>query len=518
MERRKRSWLTRRQKVELFEQIRREYEFGVGTIAGVSRKLQVHRRLVREALSSAVPAERKPPERKLKKLQAAAAMMDAILVADRQAPAKQRHTGRRIWQRLCAELPGFSGSERAVRGYVRRRRQQLGLLGREVFVPQSYEWGVEAQVDWYEAWAVLGGERVELRVFAMRSMASGAAYHRAYTHATQQAFLEAHELAFGYFSGVFKLLRYDNLKSAVKKILRGYRREETSRFIAFRSHWRFQSEFCNPARGNEKGGVEGEGGYFRRNHWVPLPQARDLEELNAYLERCCRQDQQRILEGRSESVGAAMLHEQPHLLPLAGEPFELAETSYPMVDGLRCVRVRTNRYSTPLPPGTRVEARVRADYVEVWHAGVCRARHERCYRRLQQVLDLEHYLDVLRKKPGALAGSTPLAQWRQAGRWPACFDHLWQGLNTRHGRQEGTRQMIDLLALGTAEGWDRLRAAVEQALSLGCHDVAAIQHLLLAGRLVKPAVAPIEVGLLARYERPQPVLSGYDQLLGKGQA
>ena len=172
MERRKRSWLTRRQKVELFEQIRREYEFGVGTIAGVSRKLQVHRRLVREALSSAVPAERKPQERKLKKLQAAAAMMDAILVADRQAPAKQRHTGRRIWQRLCAELPGFSGSERAVRGYVRRRRQQLGLLGREVFVPQSYEWGVEAQVDWYEAWAVLGGERVELRVFAMRSMAS----------------------------------------------------------------------------------------------------------------------------------------------------------------------------------------------------------------------------------------------------------------------------------------------------------------------------------------------------------
>ena len=326
--------------MELFEQIRREYEFGVGTISGVSRKLQVHRRLVREALSSAVPAERKPQERKLRKLAAATAMIDAILVADRQAPVKQRHTARRIWQRLCAELPGFSGSECAVRGYVRGRRQRLGLLGREVYVPQSYDWGVEAQVDWYEACAVLGGERVELQVFAMRSMASGAAYHRAYTHATQQAFLEAHELAFAYFDGVFKLLRYDNLKSAVKKILRGYRREETSRFIAFRSHWRFQSEFCNPARGNEKGGVEGEGGYFRRNHWVPLPQVRDLEELNAYLEQCCRQDQQRILEGRSETVGTAMLREQPHLLPLAGEPFELTESSFPTVDGLRCVRVR----------------------------------------------------------------------------------------------------------------------------------------------------------------------------------
>jgi hypothetical protein len=145
----------------------------------------------------------------------------------------------------------------------------------------------------------------------------------------------------------------------VKKVLRGYQCEETSRFIAFRSHWRFQSEFCNPARGNEKGGVEGEGGYFRRNHWVPLPEARDLGDLNAYLERCCQQDQQRILHGRTETVGAAMLNEQPHLRALATEPFELTESSFPTVDGLRCVRVRTNRYSTPLPPGTRVEAKLR---------------------------------------------------------------------------------------------------------------------------------------------------------------
>ena len=288
-------------------QIRREYEFGVGTIAGVSRKLGVHRRLVREALNDAVPTESKPQQRRLRKLAAASAFIDQILIADRKAPPKQRHTARRIFQRLCAELPGFSVSERSVCGYVSRRRQQLGLIAREVFVPQSYDWGVEAQVDWYEAWALLGGERTKLQVFEMRSMASGAAYHRAYTHATQQAFLEAHEFAFRYFGGVFKLLRFDNLKSAVKKVLRGYQREETSRFIAFRSHWRFQSEFCNPARGNEKGGIEGEGGYFRRNHWVPLPQARDLEELNAYLERCCQQDQQRILHGRTETVGATML-------------------------------------------------------------------------------------------------------------------------------------------------------------------------------------------------------------------
>ena len=384
MEQRKRSWLTRRDKVELFEQIRREHEFGVGTISGVSRKLGVHRRLVREALSSAVPAERRPQQRRLRRLEAATPFIDRVLTEDQQAPLKQRHTAHRIWQRLRMELPGFTVSERSVCGYVRRRRLQLGLIARESFVPQSYDLGVEAQVDWYEAWAFVGGERIKLQVFEMRSMASGGAYHRAYTHATQQAFLEAHELAFHYFDGVFKLLRYDNLKSAVKRILRGHQREETSRFIAFRSHWRFQSEFCNPARGNEKGGVECEGGYFRRNHWVPLPEVRDLAELNAYLDRCCHEDQQRILSGRTEVVGAAMLHEQPRLLPLASEPFDLTEKSFPTVDGLRCVRVRTNRYSIPLPPGAVIEARLLADYVELWYQGKRVARHERCYSRQQK--------------------------------------------------------------------------------------------------------------------------------------
>ena len=127
----------------------------------------------------------------------------------------------------------------------------------------------------------------------MRSMASGGAFHRAYPRATQQAFLEAHELGFSYFSGVFQTLRYDNLSSAVKKVLRGYRREETERFISFRSHWKFQAEFCTPAEAHEKGGVEGEAGYFRRNHWVPVPQARDLAELNEQLLEGCRRDERR---------------------------------------------------------------------------------------------------------------------------------------------------------------------------------------------------------------------------------
>ena len=192
----------------------------------------------------------------------------------------------------------------------------------------------------------------------MRSMASGAAFHRAYLHATQQAFLEAHELAFADFGGVFRLLRYDNLASAVRKILRGYRREETVRFMAFRSHWRFAAEFCTPGEGHEKGGIEGEGGYFRRNHLVPVPEVADLDALNALLLAACRADQARVLDGRSEAVGVAMAAERGHLLRPADEGFDLAEVTFPLVDKQGCVIIKTNAYSVPARAGTRVEARV----------------------------------------------------------------------------------------------------------------------------------------------------------------
>jgi transposase len=263
--------------VELFEEIRREYEFGVGTIKGVARKLKVHRRMVREAIGNALPRPRKKIEQRRGKLTAYMPLIDRMLEEDRRAPRKQRHTAHRIWERLRAEVPGFDVCERSVRKYVERRRQELGLAAREICVPQTYEWGAEAQVDWYEAWADLGGERVKLQVFSMRSMGSGGAFHRAYFRATQQAFLEAHELAFQYFGGVFRRLRYDNLTAAVKRIVRGSRCEETARFVAFRSHWRFASEFCTPAEAHEKGGVEGEAGYFRRNHWLRQVQLRSTD-------------------------------------------------------------------------------------------------------------------------------------------------------------------------------------------------------------------------------------------------
>jgi len=134
------------------------------------------------------------------------------------------------------------------------------------------------------------------------------------------------------------------------------------------------------------------------------------------------------------------------------------------------------------------------------------------------VLDLEHYLEVLERKPGALAGSTPLQQWRERGRWPESFDRLWQSLRERYGKQAGTREMIELLRLGPTHGWKALREAVERALALGCTDAAAVRHLLTAEAWAHcPPMLP-ELGSLERYERPLPVLSDYDGLLGTVQS
>ena len=202
--------MERRAKVELFEQIRREYEFGVGTIKGVAGKLKVHRRMVRQALGNAEPPERKPVNRERPVLEPLIEFIDAVLEADRTVPRKQRHTAHRICQRIVTELPAERKvAEVTVRRYVRERKHELGWATRTVCVPQSYQPGQEGQVDWYEAWAELAGEPTLLQVFTLRSMASGAAFHRAYRRATQQAFLEAHEHAFEYFQGVFALLRSD---------------------------------------------------------------------------------------------------------------------------------------------------------------------------------------------------------------------------------------------------------------------------------------------------------------------
>src|SRR5712692_3665847 len=222
-------------RVEQFEQIRRDREREGLSIRALAERHGVHRRTVRQALAAALPPPRKQPERRpAPKLGAYRPLIDSWLVADREAPRKQRHTARRVWQRLVDEH-GAEVSERQVCRYVRVRRRELGEPVDEVFVPQVHEPGVEAEVDWGEAVVEIAGQRRTVYLFLMRACYSGAAFVIAFERATQQAFLEAHVEAFHFFGGTFALIRYDNLRSAVKQVLRGRRRVEQDRFVALRA-------------------------------------------------------------------------------------------------------------------------------------------------------------------------------------------------------------------------------------------------------------------------------------------
>jgi transposase len=507
-------------RVEQFEQIRRDRDREGLSIRALAVRHGVHRRTVKQALLSPVPpAKRAPVSRPAPKLGPFREVIDGWLLADRDAPVKQRHTARRVWQRLVDEH-GADVAEVTVRQHVRARRRELGWPVGEVFVPQVHAPGIEAEVDWGEALVVLGGVSVKVHLFVMRASFSGAAFCQASLVETQQAFLELHVQAFEWFGGVFPKIRFDNLKSAVKKVLKGRRRVESDRFIALRSHYLFASQFTTPGLegAHEKGGVEGEVGRFRRNHLVPVPQLRDLAELNGLLLAGCEKDLGRRIDGRPVTVGRSWAVERPLLLGLPAEPFDACETAAPRVDAKSLVTIRQNRYSVPVAlSGLKVSARIGAREITINHGGREVARHERLHGKFGTSAQLDHYLELLQRKPGGLEHSVALSQERDRGRWPECFDRLWAGLIERYGRSDAARQMVDVVLLCREHGPARAELAVRGALAAGAIDGRAVQ--VLARRTSSAAhAAPVPLaGLdarLAAHERPAPVLTDYDQLLG----
>ncbi|MBC7644247.1 MAG: IS21 family transposase, partial [Thermoleophilia bacterium] len=287
----------------------------------------VHRRDVRAALLSAVPPARKPRVRTAPKLGVYHELIDAWLTGDRAEPRKQRHTARRVWERLRDEH-GAQVAERTVAYYVHERRRELGLAS-EGFVPQQHEPGAEGEVDWGQARVVLDGVPTVVRLFVMRASFSGASYVQAFLHETQQAFLEAHTEAFDYFGGIFTAIWYDNLASAVRSVLRGRLRVENERFAQYRSHYGYASDFTLAGiRGaHEKGGVEGEVGRFRRRHLVPIPEVKTLAELNMQLRAACIKDLDRCITGRDETVGEALARERECLNDLPEYPYVTYEVA-----------------------------------------------------------------------------------------------------------------------------------------------------------------------------------------------
>ncbi len=501
--------------MELFENIRRARRDEELSVRELARRFGVHRRTVRQALESPWPPPRKVPERDAPVLGPYKAIIDDWLMGDQSMPKKQRHTSRRIWERLVDEH-GARLAESTVREYVGEARRRLGIKPVEVMVPQTHPMGAEAEVDFGSITFKVRGLQTEAWVFVMRLSGSGKAFRRAYWNQAQEVFLDGHVRAFHAFGGCPRRIRYDNLKPAVERVLRGRDRKESDRFVALRSHYGFDSFFCQPGPGgaHEKGGVEGEIGRFRRRHLVPMPDVDSLEELNDIIEASAVEDDHRHIGGRFLTVAEHFAVECDHLLALPAEAFDASVLLSCRVDPKSRVCVRQSFYSVPVRfAGRRLDVRLGASTVEVLNGSSVVARHERAQAKGSEMLVLDHYLEVLKVKPGALPGATALARARASGAFSPTHDEFWSAARRRLGDGDGTRAMVDVLLAHRQLPAAAVVAGMRAALTVSSVDpqLVTIEARRAAGR-AEAAVVPI--GSLARYDRPAPSLDRYDSLLG----
>ncbi|TYQ09531.1 UNVERIFIED_ORG: transposase [Gordonia westfalica J30] len=475
-------------RVEMFAAIRRDARIEELSIRELARRHRVGRATVRQALSGAAPPPRKTPVRVSPKLGPFKFAIDAMLTADLTAPRKQRHTARRVHARLVEEYDATELSYSTVRDYVRVRRAQIDVeAGRriEVFVPQEHAPGAEAEVDFGEVWVILAGVKTKCHMFCFRLSHSGKAIHRIYPTQGQEAFLEGHVEAFAKIGGVpTRHIRYDNLTSAVALVIYGQgarARVENDRWQLFRSHYGFDAFYCQPgiAGAHEKGGVEGEVGRFRRNRLTPMPEVDSLADLNEQIKVWDEIDNSRRIDSRIRTVGEDFASEQPLLAPLPGEHFDPGIVLHPRVDRSALITVRMTRYSVPAHLiGQRVRVSLRAFDLTVRddkHRIV--AQHPRLVGRGAHCLELDHYLEVLAHKPGALPGSTALAQARAAGTFTVAHEAFWAAARKTEGDTVGTRALIEVLLLHRTMPHAAVVAGIEAALRVGAisPDVVAVE-------------------------------------------
>ena len=424
------------------------------------------------------------------KLDAWKPVIDKWLEDDRAMPRKQRHTARRVWQRLVEEH-GAEVGETTVRRYVAvvRARHELPLV--EVAVPQTHPFGDEAEVDFGTVSVYLAGAMTEVQLFIMRLSASGRAYPRAYLNEAQDVFLDGHVRAFSHFDGVPRRVRYDNLKSAVEKVLKGRGRIESERFVALRSHYGFDSFFCLPGikGAHEKGGVEGEIGRFRRRHMVPVPKVASMAELNELLCSAVEKDYRRHIAGRKASVAEHFSLEAGHLRSLPEGPFDYMAVDSFRVDRKARAHVRGAWYSVPARyAGRRLDVRIGAETIQALDGAKVVASHSRSLKG-EENLVLDHYLEVLAIKPGALPGATALAAAHAGGAFSATHERFWAEARRQGGDRAGTKALIEVLLLHRDNPARAVIAGMQAALAVGSTDPAVVA--IEARRAAEAGPAPV---------------------------
>lgn len=465
--------------MDQYEHIRTAHRVYGKSIRGIRRETGHHRQTIRKALAGKEPKYRRRKPVGCPVMDSVVGVVEKWLREDRDRPHKQRHTAARIYQRLVEE-EGFQGAESTVRRWVREWKAQQGESRTAVAIPLDPEVAREAEADWGTGWVILGGEKRAVKLFCMRSRYSAKPFVRAYPWERQQMFFDGHIEAFSYYGGVFPVIVYDNLRAAVRRILRGKSRIEQESFVSFRSYYTFQARFCNPAQAQEKGGVEGLVGYARRNFLVPLPEVKDFRELNELLLSRCQQHSQRPLRGREDSRTIEQRHqvEQQRLLSLPNRPFENRKVVKVKAGGYQTVQVDRNRYSVPRAyVGRWLWAHIGCEKVHLYSQQKKVAEHVRVFSVGQWQLDPLHYLSLLQQRVGAFEAARPIRQWR--AHWPESYEEMLRRLRRRHGENEGTREFVRILQLHAEHPEREVQGAIRRALKLAAVSYEAVKHLLL---------------------------------------
>jgi transposase len=457
--------------MDVYESVRRFVIIEGGSRRAAARLFGIHRETVDKCLAfSAPPGYRQEAPRAKPKLGPFLGVIDAILRADADAPPKQRHSAKRIWERLRDEH-GYAGGYDRVKEVVRERGRRL----KEAFVPLAHPPG-HAQVDFGEAHVIIAGVRRKAHFFCMDLPHSDACFVKAYPAETTEAFLDGHVSAIAFFGGVPRSILYDNTKIAVARITGAGERVATVAFTGLKSHFLFESRFGRPGKGNDKGKVEGLVKYARRNFMTPIPEARSFEELNARLAERCVQRQADTVAGAKDTIGARMAADQAAFRAIPAGLFEPCEKRPGRVSSTSLVRYRGNDYSVPTRFAHReVMVKGFVDRVAITSEGEIIADHPRSYDSGDFVADPLHYLALIEQKPGALDQAKALQGWDL----PGCFADMRRLMEARM-KARGRREYIQVLRLLEVFQVPIVAAAIEDAIRLNVIGFDAVKQLAVA--------------------------------------